>query len=120
MDRPSHLQGEHQPMVAGGTARSREKDVRTLQKTTVHQTKTQGVEQGSLWKYKPGEKEHRGKNEENTGTIYRREMHRGSKKIRDPNDPGMASKMPAGRNPVAPKIQNRVAKGREEEYQFFS
>jgi hypothetical protein len=45
-------------MVVGGTSGSRDKVVQTLQKNQVHQTKTQGVEQGSLWKYKTGEKEH--------------------------------------------------------------
>ena len=107
-------------MVAGGTTRSRDKDVQTLQKNQVHQTKTQGVEQGSLWKYKLGGKEHQGQNEETTGIVHRRGIYRGSEKTRDPIDPGMGSKMPAGRNPVAPKVQNKVAKGRGEEYQVFS
>jgi hypothetical protein len=101
MYRPSHLQGEQEPVVVGGTSRPRDKNVQTLQKTQIHQTKTQGVEQVSLWKYKPGEKEHRGQNEETTRTVYRRGIHRGPEKIRDPFDPGMGSKMPTGRNPVA-------------------
>ena len=78
------------------------------------------MEQGSLWKYKPGKKEHRGQNEESTGMVHPRGIHRGSEKRRDPNDPGMGSKMPAGRNSVAPKVQNKVAKGGGEEYQVFS
>ena len=57
-------------MVAGGTSGSRDKDVQTLQKTQVHQTKTQGVEWGSIWKYKPGEIYHRGHNEETTRKMY--------------------------------------------------
>ena len=43
-------------MVVGGTTGPWDKDVQTIQETQVHQTKTQGVEQGSLWKHKPGEK----------------------------------------------------------------
>ena len=95
-------------------------DVQILQKTQVHQTKTQGVEQVSLWKYKPGEKEHQGQNDETTRTMHRRGIHRGSKQRRDPNELGMGSKMPAGRNPMLPKLQNKVAKGRGEKYQVFS
>jgi hypothetical protein len=107
-------------VVAGGTSGPRDKEVQTLQKTQIHQTKTQGVEQGGLWKYKPGEKEHRGHNEENIGTIHRRGIHIGPEKGRDPFDPGMGSNMPTGRNHVASKVQNKVAKGRGEEYQVFS
>jgi hypothetical protein len=43
-------------MVVGRTIGSRDKDVQNIQETQVHQTKTQGVEQGSIWKHKPGEK----------------------------------------------------------------
>jgi hypothetical protein len=42
------------------------------------------------------------------------------KKGRDPNDPGMGRKMPAGRNYMAPNVLNQMAKGRREEHQFFS
>jgi hypothetical protein len=38
------------------------------------------------------------------------------KKGRDPNEPGMGSKMPVGRNSMVPKVQNKVAKGRGEEH----
>jgi hypothetical protein len=33
-------------------------------------------------------------------------------KRKNPNDPGMGSNMQAGRNYVAPKVENKVAKGR--------
>jgi hypothetical protein len=107
-------------VVVGGTFGPRDKDVQTLQKTQIHKTKTQGVEQGGLWKYKPGEKEHRGQNEETTGIVHRRGIHKGLKKGRDPFDPGMGSKMPIGRNHVASKVHNKGDKGRGEEYQVFS
>jgi hypothetical protein len=42
------------------------------------------------------------------------------KKGRDPNDPGMGETILAGRNSMAPKVSNQMAKGRREEYQVFS
>jgi hypothetical protein len=52
--------------------------------------------------------------------VHKRGLYRGSKKGRDPNDLGMGSKIPAGRDSIAPKVQNEVAKGRRVEYQVFS
>jgi hypothetical protein len=51
--------------------------------------------------------------------MHRRGLYRGLKKGRDPTDPGMGSKMLAGRDSMAPKVQNQVAKGRREEYKVF-
>jgi hypothetical protein len=54
------------------------------------------------------------------GKIHRQGLYRGSKKGRDPNDPGMGSKMPPGRDFMELEVQNWVAKGRRVEYQVFS
>jgi hypothetical protein len=52
--------------------------------------------------------------------VHRRGIHIGVEKRRYPNDPGMGSKIPTGINSVKPKVQNKVAKGRGEEYKVFS
>jgi hypothetical protein len=52
--------------------------------------------------------------------MHRRGLYRGSKKGRNPTDLGMGSKMPVGRDSMAPKVQNHVAKGRRVEYKDFS
>jgi hypothetical protein len=77
------------------------------------------VDQGNLWKHKPREEKYQGKNEDTPGTLHRRGLHRGAEKRRDPDDPGIGSKMSAGRDSMAPKVQNQVAKGRGSEYHFF-
>jgi hypothetical protein len=43
--------------------------------------------------------------------MHQRGIHRGSEKRRDPFDSGMGNKIPIGRNPLVPKVQNKVAKG---------
>ena len=70
-------------MVARGTTGPRDKDVQTLQENQVHQTKTQGVEQRSLWKHKQEEKNYQGWNEEAPGTLHRLAIHRGSEKKKE-------------------------------------
>jgi hypothetical protein len=52
--------------------------------------------------------------------VHRRGIHRGVEKRRDPNDLGMGSKIPTGIKSIKTKVQNKVGKGRGEEYQVFS